>query len=608
MMERKMKSRSKRGILAFVLAGILAFSPTVFAKASEDVEQTDQSGNVYVKAESDGTVKEVTISDALSGVSGAEELPVSVRVSYYLDGKEMKPEEMAGKSGEVRIRFDYENHTSETVDMDGKTVEVKVPFLVISTLLLPQDTFSNIQVSEGKVIASEDQNIVAGLAFPGLADSLKLADYEPTKEVSVPDCVEVTADVKDFELELTASIVTPCGLSDMDMRDLSDVDELTDSMDTLTDASSKLTEGVGELASGMAAYQTYLEAYQTGISSVNAGASALADGLGVLNENKGSLEEGAAVIQSSLESLHTVLSQISIPSDFKGASDAAAVLQQDAKLLDENLEALKSQISAAEVSLQAVDLSQADAEATVQAKQQAQALVESALADNTELTLEQKEQVLASIDFEAIYITGTTAQAQQELAAIESGLAGAAGAIDASLSENGNNIAGLIDHMQAQADILEGYAQGISGLCASVDSLNGVLGTLTDNVANLKSASQQMTQGMTALSTGIGQAYDGAFALSSGTAQLVTAGSELNYGFGSLFAGTGTLKEAMETFDREGIRELSKLAGDELQEVITRFRALKEAEIRYNTLCRTEERGIESVKFIIETEAIEMKE
>ena len=33
-----------------------------------------------------------------------------MNISYQLDGKDIAPAELAGKSGKVTIRFDYENH------------------------------------------------------------------------------------------------------------------------------------------------------------------------------------------------------------------------------------------------------------------------------------------------------------------------------------------------------------------------------------------------------------------------------------------------------------------------------------------------------------------
>ena len=42
-----------------------------------------------------------------------EELPVDVKVTYKLDGEEIEPSELAGKSGKVTIRFDYSQQHQE---------------------------------------------------------------------------------------------------------------------------------------------------------------------------------------------------------------------------------------------------------------------------------------------------------------------------------------------------------------------------------------------------------------------------------------------------------------------------------------------------------------
>lgn len=56
-----------------------------------------------------------------------EELPVDVKITYKLDGEEIEPSELAGKSGKVTIRFDYTNNTKKTVTVDSKNTEVISP-------------------------------------------------------------------------------------------------------------------------------------------------------------------------------------------------------------------------------------------------------------------------------------------------------------------------------------------------------------------------------------------------------------------------------------------------------------------------------------------------
>ena len=74
----------------------------------------------------------------------------------------------------MKIRFDYENSTD-------------VPFMVLSAAMLPADVFSDVEVTNGRVMDLGDQKAVIGFAFPGLMDRLKLVDYEPTAEIELPE-------------------------------------------------------------------------------------------------------------------------------------------------------------------------------------------------------------------------------------------------------------------------------------------------------------------------------------------------------------------------------------------------------------------------------------
>ena len=175
----------------------------------------DKSETVYAKANADGTVTETTVEAVLKACDGAtipdvaalrdiinkegdEEyttgadnaltwqnsgsaityegksdaaLPVTTRVTYYLNGVETAPDDLAGQSGRVRIHFDYTNHTRETVTVDGQEYTVSVPFTAITAVILDGDKFSNIEADNGKVMELDGQTAVLGTVTPGLADS-----------------------------------------------------------------------------------------------------------------------------------------------------------------------------------------------------------------------------------------------------------------------------------------------------------------------------------------------------------------------------------------------------------------------------------------------------
>lgn len=641
-------------------------------KKSNSSQEEDKAETVHVKADAEGNTKKITVEEVLRNDSTGneiedystltditntkgdeeftqkedgtvlwenhgediqykgtsdDELPVSVKVSYYLNGKKIRPDDLAGKNGKVRIRFDYENHTSETVEINGEKVEVPVPFTMVSAMFLPSDVFSNITVSNGKTVSMDEQNVVIGYAFPGLADSLKLKDYEPTKDISIPDYVEVTADVTNFALDFTATVAATGAFEDMDLSDLDDVDDLSEDMAKLTDASSRLSEGTTELFGGMETFRSYMVQYTQGVSAVHTGADALTRGLAVLNAKKDDIAAGAAGLQNGLESLNQALSQVSVPDtdglDNSAASASVTALAEDAtalaaalKALDESLGEIRTftvDVKAytnmvqdiatdAEKELESVNLSEAEAAANEEARNQAAEAVDAALEDS-QLTAEEKasirERVVGSID-----VSGTTSAAQGHIVAAKEQLESIPSLDVPNLSADVSGIVDIIDDMNKQMKILKGYSDTLSDMSEKFSMLDDALKMMRSSTTQLEKGSAALTDGITAFNQGIAQLYNGSASLNSGASQLSTAGKSLDSGFGTLLNGAQALNQGVQTFDEEGIQNLDKLAGDDLEAVITQIKALKEADSRYENFAGIRKDRTGSVRFIIETEEI----
>ena len=201
-----------------------------------------------------------------------EELPVNVHITYYLEGQEVSAEQIAGKTGKVKIRFDYENSTD-------------VPFMVLSAAMLPADVFSDVEVTNGRVMDLGDQKAVIGFAFPGLMDTLKLVNYEPTEEIELPEYVEIEARAEEFALDFTASVVSTGLFEELEDKDLEDLDELPEDMEELTDASSEIRDAAQELADGGSELGDYLSQYFDGLSQLSEGTDSLDQGLTLLSQN-----------------------------------------------------------------------------------------------------------------------------------------------------------------------------------------------------------------------------------------------------------------------------------------------------------------------------------
>ena len=175
-------------------------SETVYAKANADGTVTETTVEAVLKARDGATIPDVAALRDIINKEGDEEyttgadnaltwqnsgsaityegksdaaLPVTTRVTYYLNGVETAPDDLAGQSGRVRIHFDYTNHTRETVTVDGQEYTVSVPFTAITAVILDGDKFSNIEADNGKVMELDGQTAVLGTVMPGLADGVQ---------------------------------------------------------------------------------------------------------------------------------------------------------------------------------------------------------------------------------------------------------------------------------------------------------------------------------------------------------------------------------------------------------------------------------------------------
>ena len=327
--------------------------------ASSHSSESGKEETVYVLADAKGSVNEIIVSDWLKNQDGSsnladssdlmdirnvkgyetyeidengdmvwqangadiyyrgttqKEVPIEVRISYWLDEKEMTPEELAGKSGKATIRMDYINKESKTVIVGGKEQEIKVPFAMISGVILPQDKFSNIEVTNARLLSEGNNSVVIGVAFPGLSESIQMEELkdkvgdkevgEDLEDLEIPDYIEITADVEDFELGMTMTVAMSDILSDIELTDSFDLSELNDSMEKLKDATNELKDGTEELKDGSGQLKDGTEELLSGADELLDGTTELKDGTQELYEKSGLLDDGARKLNEGAEALY----------------------------------------------------------------------------------------------------------------------------------------------------------------------------------------------------------------------------------------------------------------------------------------------------------------
>ena len=241
-----------------------------------------------LKAKEDGELKDVNVLNNVINTSGDEDhdveddtlvfenhgsditykgninkdLPVNVKLTYYLDDKEVMVEDLAHKSGHLKIVVDYINNT-------------KVPFLCLTTMML-SDRISNIKVENGKLLSLGDTKMAVLYGEPGLKDSLMLYKVDTFDDIKLNDSAYIEADVEDFTLDYTATIVSN-GLfkeiKDDDLNKLSsslnDLSDLNEKIDDIKDASKKLKDEGNNLKDGVNKLNDAINSLDSGIGEYN---------------------------------------------------------------------------------------------------------------------------------------------------------------------------------------------------------------------------------------------------------------------------------------------------------------------------------------------------
>lgn len=542
------------------------------------------------------------------GTSDAD-LPVDLRVSYILDGKAVSPDEIAGNSGKVTIRFDYKNKQYETVKIKGKKEKIYVPFVMLTGMMLDNEKFSNVTVSNGKVINDGNHTIVAGFAMPGMEENLKL----DTKKFSIPESVEITADAKDFELSTTLTVASSDMFGDIDFSDadktIKDINKklnsLTDATDKLIDGSSKLYNGISTLltksdalVSGVQALADGAKKLSNGVSELDKGAGKLKKGVKSLDKGASSLKSGATKMKNGLSDLADGLGTLSANSSSltNGAQTVFNTLlaTADEEIAAAGLTADKLTISNYSKVLSGIIDSLDEDKVRAKAEELAKESVTQTVRSQEELikagvTAAVREQVTNGVLAQA----GLDMTAEQYAAAVEAGNVDAEtqakinGAVEQQMNsaamistidtKTEEEIQKLIDtNMESEAvkaqieqavESAKAGALAIKNLKTQLDSFNEFyqgINTYTSGVdsasagANqLSSGSKQLSNGTKSLKKGTKKLKKGTADLKNGTSKLVSGSLALYNGVDTLNNGTGALVSGVQLLN-DGALSLNK--------------------------------------------------
>ena len=359
-------------ITSALLATVIIASATLPMNAEgEDTSDVTKDESVYAVLNADGSIKQITVSDTLHSSTGfkdykdasvltdvenlkssdpvtsttggyvwnsdstdiyyqgtsTKELPLNVSITYSLDGKECKPEDIVGKSGHVKIKINVTNSSKETYTVGTRTYHLVTPFVTGVGAMLDDDNFSNVEINHGSVSSDSSHSIVVGVMIPGLRSGLEsVLDNETLDKLSdyLIDDITIEADTTDFEsptLMLAAATSTDELKEEFDGTELTSIfdelDDLKEATQELIDGSKSLYEGANTLNDGVSTLQDGANklndgagTLQSGADKLSSGASTLADGLSQLSSNSKSINDGVqAVADAILKTVNSSLAE-----------------------------------------------------------------------------------------------------------------------------------------------------------------------------------------------------------------------------------------------------------------------------------------------------------
>lgn len=603
---------------------------------TDDAKTVDKDETVYVLAGADGTVQKIIVSDWIKNAIGSttltdvgtlgdvqnvkgdesytmngdnmrvwdaagndiycqgtieKELPVGMTVTYTLDGKAISPADLAGKSGKVTIRFDYQNRQYETVTIDGKNEKIYVPFAMLTGMLLDSDVFQNVTVSNGKLINDGNHTAVIGIAFPGLQENLALS----ADKLEIPDYVEITADVKSFEMTNTVTVASNALLNNIDTDKLNTAEELKAAVDQMTDAMRQLTDGSSKLYSGLTTLLQKSDELVAGIDKLAVGAAALKDGAGTVDAGTAKLLVGLTTLCDNNDTLNSGAKQVfETLLASADAQIAAKGLTVDKLTVDGYKATLSALITAPNATQTAQLVGIAD---TVLEQKLAAAGVPQAQYAAVKFMLYQRiavQQKTQDAAMQEIVTVLHKASAGDPAALQEVGAAMQA----AATADGKKAINGLLLAMAKET-----LAPTIEDAIASLDEYNKFytgLAAYTAGVADAKNGAAALKDGTAQLAAGAGGLYDGILQLKNGAPALVD-------GVSALKDGSATLSDGLARFNKEGVQKLSDAVNGDLAGLYTRLRATVDVSKHYKSFSGITDQMDGQVKFIYRTADISVK-
>ena len=525
------------------------------------------------------------------GIMENVQIPWKVDISYKLDGKEYSAQEIAGKSGALKMEIKItKNDSAKEGFFDNYALQTVVQ--------LDGEKCKNI-LSDGATVAN-----VGGV---------KQLTY--TIMPGTEKDIVISADVNDFEMESIAinGVRLNLGISSdsIDTSKLSDkITELNNAISDLDDGANKLNDGAGTL--------------DNGTKKLNDGINEINNGLNALNEKSSSLTGGSSQVKNALNTIQSSLKNVNMSADeLSKLSSASSQIKTGIDSLVSGLKTMDGSIDSYYSALNKGGIT--DINDFIDKNNQAisalgitdtqRNLYNAYVSGGQEGVLQSLGELVKSQDSEALalynkYISGESDAVTNyitnagKLISIESLLkgdvayiqgsnaliSGIDGALD---NKSGNLMTGALalqtSYTQFNSSI-QNLVSSLENLASSMNELKSGIDTLVENYDTLDNGIEDYTKGVNSITQGYSKILDGAINLVNGTSSLYNGTNDLVKGTGEFSNKTSNLNDEVS---------------DEIDNMLNEFTG---TDYKVVSFVSDKNTNVNSVQFVIKSEAIEKKE
>lgn len=554
-----------------------------FTQDGESLVWEADSNDIYYKGEID------------------QELPVKLNIKYELDGKEISSDEIAGKSGKVKITISFENKEEHEVQINGKTEKMYTPFVVATGTYINNDNNKNIEVTNGKAIDDGSKTMVVGLTFPGMQESLNI----DKDTLEIPTSIEITMETTNFEMNNIINYTTPKLIEDSELDIFSKLDDIYSKVETLQSASKQIENGAKTLSDGTTTYvekseefNQALNKFSNGVSSANTSYSSIDTGIKNLNAQVPDLRLGTKSLSDNLGAVNNGVKTMSDMLD--GSQESMNNLKSGAQNISGGLTQLSAAMKTTDYT---EEINKINSQIDTNKK----------MITTLNTTTEQLSKVL-----EDTTLSEATAQAiKAQITANQSTIATLTADnvylnnMITSLNASNKQIAGLKQQVDTLAKGAGDVSEGVNGLLEQVGALNTNIKGLYTNTGKIAVGANKLYQGTlgleagtTKLAQGSEQMKAGLSTINTSSQALYSANNQLVEGAKTIQSGAAELAEGTAEFNKTGIDVICNYVTGDLKNLETRAEKLKELSDEYNTFTKLDDENKGKVKFITIVDSI----